>query len=838
MAEHSDPPTGPKTSRWRGVLAGSVGLLLLVIVLLPMGIGYGIKRGLMAAGADTVRLENVDFNPFSATLMVEGLAVRSGTAPPLRLRRLWVDLDWLPLIQKRAWLPSVQVEGLSLSTTVSPEGEVVVSGLVPPPSTDPPPAETDPEAGAAPWGIGIGDLRCSDIRVDYHLPDLDGTALVERLSLAHLASWQPERPAQLAVVATVQGSPLTVDASLLPFAPEPGIRGTVTLTGLSLAPFAPLAEQAVSALGGTVDLEMTVDARQALDGTLAVDQRGTIQLTGLTATVEGIHIAPHDLHWSGTVNASVPATGAPDVKSKGDLSVAGLAATAPKAGLALFAAKRIKLEQLRLTGTDRIHLKRLTVDGITMLSVLNETDPPVLSVGQLAVADVQVRDQSSIKVATVEWADMVASVRRMASGELYAINLLDRLDQPDQPDQATRRDRAGPSAQTDPARPRPESPDPRSSPSAPAPESAMQVRVGEISLTGKSGVRFVDEAVPTPFSLAFDIETARIDTLDSGQPNHPSPFVLAGGIGAYTDLTLKGTVAPFAEPPTLTLAGKLTALDLPPLSSYTVDLLGYRLDSGALDTDLTVKVEKGVIEGNTKLAINQLVLAAASEDKMGQLTRELTMPLDAALSLLRDKNDNIRLEIPLNGTVDDPDFEIGKVVNQALGRAMRKGAFSYLKLALQPYGTILTVAQMAAGAATAIRLEPVAFAPGSAQPTPEQDDYFTKLAGLLADRKGLTVRLCGQAVNADRPVLAARLAAETRAGVAQNAQETAVPAAEAPLAEAVTDKALNALAKARAMAVKSLLVNGHGVAAARLFVCHPAIDPDEKAAPRVALEIG
>jgi len=214
---------------------------------------------------------------------------------------------------------------------------------------------------------------------------------------------------------------------------------------------------------------------------------------------------------------------------------------------------------------------------------------------------------------------------------------------------------------------------------------------------------------------------------------------------------------------------------------------------------------------------------------MERLSQELTMPLDAALSLLRDKDDTIRLELPVSGDLDDPSVGVAGVVRKALGRGLRATAISYAKFALQPFGAVVAVVQLA-GKATALRLDPVPFEPGSAVLGTRGADYATKVASLLDSRPALSLRVCGRAAAPDQTALQAEAAQAAKPG------EAARPPAEGA-SPADLEAALPALAAARGEAFRDALVRAYGVAPERLVICLPETDPDPKGVPRVELFI-
>ena len=77
---------------------------------------------------------------------------------------------------------------------------------------------------------------------------------------------------------------------------------------------------------------------------------------------------------------------------------------------------------------------------------------------------------------------------------------------------------------------------------------------------------------------------------------------------------------------------------------------------------------------------------------------------------------------------------------------------TYAKNALQPLGTIMLVASVA-GKAARPRFEPLTFAAGFTEITPESAEYLNKIAELLEERPGLSLTFCGVSTLDDRDYL-------------------------------------------------------------------------------------
>jgi len=377
-------------------------------------------------------------------------------------------------------------------------------------------------------------------------------------------------------------------------------------------------------------------------------------------------------------------------------------------------------------------------------------------------------------------------------------------------------------------------------------------QLGRFELGPESRLVFDDNAVAPPFHAELLFERFEIVNLASGADSEPGQLTLAARLGEYSRFELDGSLRP--DPLQVDLSGRLTEFALPPLSPYTLTHLGHRIGSGQLTVELQIKVEGEQLAGEQQLTLNQVEFEAVPSAALDGFEKQIGMPLDAALGLLRDKQGNIHLKLPVGGRLDDPQFDLGDAIGQAVGKATRTAMIGILKLTLQPYGAILTAVELVGDLAANVRLDPLPFEAGLAEPDGTASEYLERLVKLLQERPGIQLRLCGRAVEADRIALAAALAElqETRSGTDKAAAAGAEPApaaaaggtvppsgqerpaASAPIAPMIDDDQLLALASRRAEGVKRALVDA-GAPSERLFLCHPALYGDVDAKPRIDL---
>lgn len=348
----------------------------------------------------------------------------------------------------------------------------------------------------------------------------------------------------------------------------------------------------------------------------------------------------------------------------------------------------------------------------------------------------------------------------------------------------------------------------------PAAVAPLRVRIGRIEIDGKGSLEIDDRAVTPPHRRALTLDRLRIDGIDSGDATAPARVDLAATVDRHATVAANGTWQPFAPQADLDLKLTVRQLELPPLAGYLLPVLGRSIVSGQLDADTRLRIADGDLVAENRLTLRRLELGAAPEGSTpppwsGGLS------LDAALAMLRDSKGDVRLDLPVRGALDDPKFDLDDALATATGKALQVTALTYIKQSIQPFGTLVTLAELGARGIAAVRLDPLRFGPGSALLDASGRQYLERIAALLGERPQLRLRLCGKAVPADLP------------------DDAATRAIDAPGRADL----LIQLAQARAEAVKDDLVDAHGVAPERLFLCQPEALAGEAESGRVELLI-
>ena len=145
--------------------------------------------------------------------------------------------------------------------------------------------------------------------------------------------------------------------------------------------------------------------------------------------------------------------------------------------------------------------------------------------------------------------------------------------------------------------------------------------------------------------------------------------MLRGRVEGTATLEISGKVNPLAKPLALDLKAKVRDLELPPLSPYAIKYAGYGIERGKMSVDLAYVVQpSGELTASNKIVLHQLAFG----DKVEGSTASL--PVKLAVALLADRHGVIDLDLPVSGSINDPQFSLGgviwKVVTNLIAKAV------------------------------------------------------------------------------------------------------------------------------------------------------------------------
>lgn len=257
---------------------------------------------------------------------------------------------------------------------------------------------------------------------------------------------------------------------------------------------------------------------------------------------------------------------------------------------------------------------------------------------------------------------------------------------------------------------------------------AATVRFGPISLVN-GRVLFSDRFVKPNYTANLSELTGKLSAFSSVQPEGAPQLAdleLRGRAEGTASLEILGKLNPLAKPLALDINAKVRDLELPPLSPYTVKYVGHGIERGKMSVDVHYTIQPdGQLTATNSIVLNQLTFG---EPVAGAPT---SLPVKLAVALLADRNGVIDLNLPLSGSLNDPQFRIGPVIFKILGNLIVKAVTAPFSLLANAFG------------GGGQELSEVAFAPGSAQLSAEARQGLDRVAKALTDRPALKMTVIG-----------------------------------------------------------------------------------------------
>jgi len=800
------PPSLYKNTWFRAGIAVLV-FIVIVIVVTPFGIRYAVLDWLKNNGATQATLEDVDFNPFSGRLVVKQLRIPAQGGTALSLGEAAVNLEWSGLLRKRLYLSEISLRDTQIAIERSAD-HITVGGIDLAQNTSDD-NESPKQQASFTWGLGLDTLALDNVKIRYHDPQLNADLVINALQISKLYTWRRTLPAIVRVNARLNGGALDLQGDTTPFNEQPAAAIKVSIHDINLSFLDAIAKaQGIDNLQGLAGLDMLISAKQDSPDNVALQAKGKLSLDKFHMSGQDYSIDNDQFRWDGNTTVNI-ASGKLDFQTKGESAVNGLRVVDTRKSTQLAAVGAITLSGISVNGTDEISASQIQVDDARFIRPLmdgggesNEHERPAISVQQTRIDNIQIKSLKAVDVGKIELSALTAQLIRDKQGALPQFASL----------QQSERTGASETTQPQPNEEPATTQDNKSKETAP-----LEIRLGEFEILANSKILFEDASVKPTFRMEIKPLKLRLVDLDSAQPDHAISVSLDATMNKQAIIQLSGELQPFLGRPAATMKLKVGKVELHSFSAYSRQYIGYNILSGQLNLDTNLAVKDNRINADNQLLVRNFKLEAVDNSKNDEIAAKLSMPLDTALDLLRDDHDNIKLAVPIAGDLDNPDVGISDAINQALVKATKGATMTYLKYALQPWGGILLASEFVAGQMTAVRFEPVPFAPGSDVLGEDALPYLKKVSDLLAKRPQLQLTLCGKAVVQDRQALL------------EASQKGREQPAEKPH---ITAEQLQALAKCRSMAVQNQLTS-LGVNPERLFQCQPKVVEDESTRPGV-----
>jgi len=184
-------------------------------------------------------------------------------------------------------------------------------------------------------------------------------------------------------------------------------------------------------------------------------------------------------------------------------------------------------------------------------------------------------------------------------------------------------------------------------------EDELKFSVKNFSL--KNGeVDFSDASLFMPFATTISKLNGKLTDIDK---KHPSSGEFQGVVGKNGFAQITAKLFPFELKQNTDIKLDFKDIDLVNVTPYSGQFVGYKIKKGKLNLNLNYSVTDSKLNGSNFINFDSLTLGEKVESKDA-----VNLPLSLAISILSDQNNQINIDLPVEGNLDDPDFKYGGVI--------------------------------------------------------------------------------------------------------------------------------------------------------------------------------
>ena len=186
--------------------------------------------------------------------------------------------------------------------------------------------------------------------------------------------------------------------------------------------------------------------------------------------------------------------------------------------------------------------------------------------------------------------------------------------------------------------------------SAPLPIAIRTVQVIDGS------AHFADNSVQPSFATGIVGLNGQVEGLSSA-PESRAKVDLKGRVDEYSPVDVSGEVNVLSAALYTKLALNFRNIELTAFNPYAGKFAGYNIAKGKLSTETRYHVEQGKLDAKHHITVDNLEFGDKTDSKDAA-----PIPIKLGVALLKDRRGMIEVDLPVSGTLDDPEFHLGSII--------------------------------------------------------------------------------------------------------------------------------------------------------------------------------
>jgi hypothetical protein len=277
---------------------------------------------------------------------------------------------------------------------------------------------------------------------------------------------------------------------------------------------------------------------------------------------------------------------------------------------------------------------------------------------------------------------------------------------------------------------------PAATSAASAPNAAPSMPMSIKRIVLKAGqANFADLSVKPNFATGIQNLEGTVLGLSS-KTNSRAKVDIHGSVDAFAPVSISGEVNVLSAALYTDLTMSFKNIELSTFNPYSGKFAGYNISKGKLTTELHYKVDGRKLDAQHHIIVEQLEFGDKTESKDA-----VSLPVKLAVALLKDRDGVIDLNLPVTGSLDDPQFKLAPIIWKLFVHILEKAVTAPFALLGSLFGG-------------GPDLQFIDFQPGAAELDPGATEKARTMVKALDARPQLKIEIPIAVVNElDRPQL-------------------------------------------------------------------------------------
>lgn len=261
---------------------------------------------------------------------------------------------------------------------------------------------------------------------------------------------------------------------------------------------------------------------------------------------------------------------------------------------------------------------------------------------------------------------------------------------------------------------------------APPPQNPVRMHFGELLLQN-GRVTYTDNFIKPNYTAHLVAIKGTVGAFGTDSTTS-APVDVAANLEGNGPISIKGSVNPLIEKPALDLTATAHDIELTNLTPYSAKYAGYPITKGKLNVDLHYQLANDQLQANNHIFIDQLTFGDHVDNDTAT-----KLPVKLAISLLKNTRGQIDVNLPVSGSLSNPEFSVGGLIWRAVLNLIAKAVTSPFSLLANAFG-----------GSGGEDLGYVEFAPGSYQLTDAQQKKLDTVVKMLTEKPSIRLDLIGR----------------------------------------------------------------------------------------------